>query len=543
MSNFDTNFEKSTAQRAMEMVMQGGAQAARITLNFGIQNSFSAHNGEIENLQNANDRNLYIQIISNDRYGAYSTNRLNERELQSFIKQAIETTSYLTPDKYRALPPKEICWKGEKSVDLQQYDPYIMEMEPQEKRRIALEVMEEVYDAAKEKTAENKNYKLISVSTEYGDMLEYQYMIDSQGFEGDSLQSNFTVSAECSIKGKKSRKKHIAPGGKESEVNSIAGTTSSRSCEASCTARAAGSRGCEASCTAGAADSRSCEASYKAGTTSSRGCEVSCTAGAAGSSGEMNARCEGWWYESALHYKNFNYKGCGQTALSRAISKLNPREIKGGKLNMVVENSCSSRLVSPIFSALNGNNIQQRNSFLMEKLGQQVFSSKLTIKDNPHWVGMSGSRYFDGEGIATKPIEIISNGVIKNYFINSYAANKMGVSPTVESPSVPHFLPDEFPQQERNLSGGDMIKILQKGVLVTGFNGGNCNGLTGDFSYGIEGFYFENGEILFPVKEMNISGNIISLWNDLALVGNDARTCSRWLIPSLAFINVDFTGI
>ena len=117
------------------------------------------------------------------------------------------------------------------------------------------------------------------------------------------------------------------------------------------------------------------------------------------------------------------------------------------------------------------------------------------------------------------------------------------MAPTVESASVPHFSLGEFEPQYRNLNHKDMIKIMGKGILVTGFNGGNCNGLTGDYSYGIEGFYFENGEILFPVREMNISGNIVSLWRNLAMVGNDARTCSRWLIPSLAFENTDFTGI
>ncbi len=431
------------------MVMKHGAQACRVTMNFGIQNSFSALDGKLENLQNANDSNLYIQIISDERYGAYSTNRLNSKELEMFIKEAIRTNGYLAPDPARTLPPKELCWFG-KEDNLNQYDNFILEMDPAQKKDIAFEVMEEIH---------GKNRKIVSVNTEYGDMLEYQYMVDSQGFEGDSLQSNFTVSAECSVKGR----------------------------------------------------------GY--------------------------ARSEGWWYESALHYNEFTYKGCGETALKRALEKLNPREMKGGSMNMIVDNTCSSRLVSPIFQALNGSNIQQRNSFLMERKGEKVFSDKLTLKDNPHRVGMSGSRYFDGDGIATRPMEIIRNGIVETYFINTYSANKMGVSPTVESASVPYFSLDEFPDNMRNLNHCDMMKLMGKGILVTGFNGGNCNGLTGDFSYGIEGFYFENGEILFPVREMNISGNIVSLWNNVAMIGNDARTCSRWLIPSLAFENVDFTGI
>lgn len=448
-NKIDNKFEVESAQMALDMVMKQGAQACRITMNFGIQNSFSALDGKLENLQNANDRNLYIQIISNGRYGAYSTNRLNKEELEKFISQAMHTTSYLTPDECRTLPPKEICWFGNEDA-LEQYDPYIMEMPPQRKKEIAFEVMEEIY---------GKNKKIVSVNTEYGDMLEYQYMIDSQGFEGDSLQSNFTVSAECSVKG--------------------------------------------------------------------RG----------------NARSEGWWYESALHYNKFNPAGCGTKALKRALDKLNPKDMEGGRMNMIVDNTCSSRVISPIFQALNGSNIQQQNSFLLNKKGEKVFSHKFTLLDNPHWRGMSGSRYFDGDGIATRPMDIIRNGVVQTYFINTYSANKMGCAPTVESASVPHFSLDEFSEDMRNLTHTEMMKIMDKGILVTGFNGGNCNGLTGDFSYGIEGFYFEGGEILFPVREMNISGNIVSLWRNLAMVGNDARTCSRWLIPSLAFENVEFTGI
>ncbi len=445
----DNSFEVDAAQSALEMVMAQGAQACRVTMNFGIQNSFSTLDGNLENLQNANDRNLYIQIISENRYGAYSTNRLNKDELQKFIADAVKTNSYLTPDGCRTLPPKETCWFGTED-NLNQYDPYILEMNPERKKEIAFEVMEEIY---------GKDRKIVSVNTEYGDMLEYQYMIDSQGFEGDNLQSNFTVSAECSVKG--------------------------------------------------------------------RG----------------HARSEGWWYESALHFKDFSWNGCGKTALERAVGKLNPKEMESGTFNMIVDNTCSSRLISPIFQALNGSNIQQRNSFLMDKQGEKVFSDKFTLLDNPHWIGMGGSRYFDGDGIATKPMDIIRNGVVETYFINTYSANKMGIAPTVESASVPHFSLEEFPEDMRNLNHMDMAKLMGKGIMVTGFNGGNCNGLTGDFSYGIEGFYFEGGEILFPVREMNISGNIISLWRNLAMVGNDARKCSRWLIPSLAFENVEFTGI
>ncbi|MDO4736545.1 MAG: metallopeptidase TldD-related protein, partial [Bacteroidia bacterium] len=186
---------------------------------------------------------------------------------------------------------------------------------------------------------------------------------------------------------------------------------------------------------------------------------------------------------------------------------------------------------------------QQRNSFLAKKLGKKIFSKKLILKDTPHVKGLPGSRYWDGDGLATKDLTIIERGRVNSFFINTYTANKMGIAPTVESPSVPKFSLDEFPLKYRNLDAKNMVSLLDKGIFITGFNGGNCNGATGDFSYGIQGFYFEKGEILFPIKEMNISGNIVKLWKNIALIGNDARKCSRWMIPSLAFTDVDFTGL
>ena len=79
-------------------------------------------------------------------------------------------------------------------------------------------------------------------------------------------------------------------------------------------------------------------------------------------------------------------------------------------------------------------------------------------------------------------------------------------------------------------------------IFVTGFNGGNTNSSTGDFSFGVQGFYYENGVILHPIKEMNVTGNIVSLLNNLIFTGDDPRKSSRWLIPTLAFESVNFSG-
>jgi PmbA protein len=98
-----------------------------------------------------------------------------------------------------------------------------------------------------------------------------------------------------------------------------------------------------------------------------------------------------------------------------------------------------------------------------------------------------------------------------------------------------------MPSGSKDLDG--LVASVDKGIFVTGFNGGNCNGTTGDFSYGIEGFLIEKGRLAQPVNEMNVTGNMITLWNNLVEIGNDTRIDSSWRIPSLLFDNVDFSGI
>ena len=88
-----------------------------------------------------------------------------------------------------------------------------------------------------------------------------------------------------------------------------------------------------------------------------------------------------------------------------------------------------------------------------------------------------------------------------------------------------------------------MVSSMKKGILITGFNGGNCNGSTGDFSYGIEGFLVEGGKIIHPVNEMNITGNMTEVFFNLAEMGNDFREGSSFRIPSMLFENIDFSGI
>ena len=280
-------------------------------------------------------------------------------------------------------------------------------------------------------------------------------------------------------------------------------------------------------------------------------------------------RFSSYWWDATPMLKDLNISDCGETAFKRAISQIGPVKIESGKYSMVIDSEVASRLVTPVLNALGGYSLQQKNSFMLDSLGKKVFPEWLNIWDRPVSVGETGSRLFDSEGVATSETPIIENGVVKEYFVNTYMSRKMGVEATVEDATRPVVLPCFAPSVagkvtstssvtnrasvaettssvaepvEATCGKEELMRIVGEGILVTGFNGGNSNSATGDFSFGVEGFLFKDGKIVHPVREMLITGNLLTLWNNLLAAGNDARFCKSKLIPTLAFANVDFSG-
>ena len=247
-------------------------------------------------------------------------------------------------------------------------------------------------------------------------------------------------------------------------------------------------------------------------------------------------RYASYWWDAAPRLKQIlpSLKGCSETAIRRAAAQIGPQDHPGGKCDIVVDAECASKFLTPVLNALNGYAVQQKNTFLLDKAGQQVFPECLTILDCPRSPGETGSRLYDSEGVATEEFPIIDKGVITRYFVNTYIAGKTGMAPTVEDATRPKVVPFGGCKTRE-----DLLRKIGTGILITGFNGGNSNTSTGDFSYGIEGFAFEKGHITHPVREMLVTGNFIDLWNRLVATADDARLCMSKLIPTLAFSKID----
>ena len=250
----------------------------------------------------------------------------------------------------------------------------------------------------------------------------------------------------------------------------------------------------------------------------------------------LTGRPNDYWNENALFLDKLKTTEIGKKALERTINKIDPRKIASGKYSVVVDNRVAGNLIYPVYGALQGSSLYQKQSFLIGKQNKPIASELLTAYDDPLLQSGFGSRLFDDEGLAAVKRPVIENGILKNYYIDNYYGRKLGMKLTTGSISNVIFNTGARTMDE-------IIRSMKKGVLITGFIGGNCNGTTGDFSYGIEGYFIQDGTIVHPVNEMNITGNMNQFWFSLAEVGKDINENSSIKIPSLMFENIDLSGI
>ncbi len=225
----------------------------------------------------------------------------------------------------------------------------------------------------------------------------------------------------------------------------------------------------------------------------------------------------------------------GKEALAQATARLGTTKGPTTKTAMIVHPRVAGRLVSSLLQPATGPAVQQGRSFWIGRLGQPAVSDLLTITDEPLLPRGLASRTFDGEGIASRPLPLVWKGWFASYYLDTTYARKLGMKPTTGGPSNRVVLPGA--RDLETLLGGS-----KRAILVTSWLGGNMDGTTGDFSYGLRGHLVENGKVGAPVGEMNVTGNLVDLFSRLVEVGNDPWPYSSLRVPTLVFDGVQFSG-
>lgn len=206
----------------------------------------------------------------------------------------------------------------------------------------------------------------------------------------------------------------------------------------------------------------------------------------------------------------------GQQSAKEALSRLHARKLSTGKMPVMFRADIANTLFGHLIAAISGGNLYRKSSFLLDAVGKSIFPKFLTINEQPHIKKALASSAFDSEGVATKNREIITSGSLATYLLTSYSARKLGLSTTGHAGGIHNWMV--------SANGGDfaaMLKQLGTGLLVTELMGQGVNVVNGDYSRGAAGFWVENGEILYPVSEVTIAGNLADMFKGLVAVGSD----------------------
>lgn len=225
----------------------------------------------------------------------------------------------------------------------------------------------------------------------------------------------------------------------------------------------------------------------------------------------------------------------GVEALRRALARRGAAKVASRKTTMILDPEAGRGLLGRIFGAMSAGSIQQQRSFLADKLDRAIAGSVLTMTDDPFLPRLGGSRLWDGEGIASHRRDLVRDGVLKMFFVDTYYGRKLGWAPTTSGTSNV-----VFEHGERDLAG--ILADVGDGLLVEGWLGGNANMTTGDYSFGVRGHVVSGGVKAEPITEMNVTGNYADLLMQLSAVGNDPVPWSSFRVPTLAFDGIQFSG-
>lgn len=257
----------------------------------------------------------------------------------------------------------------------------------------------------------------------------------------------------------------------------------------------------------------------------------------------MTAQDEGDRRPAGYHWVGCRYRNdlpsleeVGKTAALRTLDLMGGKKIQSETLPIIIENRGVERILSGLQGPMSAGSIQQKRSFLADKKGQSIGGKLFTIQDDPFLTRGLGSKYYDGDGFPTKKRNLVTEGTLNEFLVDWYYSRKLGWEPT--SGSISNLI---IPPGNRSID--EIIKDMDRCLLITGFIGGNSNDTTGDFSVGIIGKLFNKGQFVQNVAEMNIADNHLKFWNKLIEVGNDPWIYSSARIPSLVFDGVVVSGI
>lgn len=247
---------------------------------------------------------------------------------------------------------------------------------------------------------------------------------------------------------------------------------------------------------------------------------------------------DAWYTSDRLPNRLQAVREVGVEAAKRSIDRLGSRKLATTTCPVLFKADLCPGLLRSLIGAVRGPALYRRASFLLDKLEQQIFPDWVVIDEDPWRPQGLASAPFDNEGVTTSARELVSEGILKGYVLDSYSARKLNMQTTGNAGGVRNARIQSTGQDFNAL-----VKQMHRGLIVTELMGQGSNLVTGDYSRGAAGFWVENGEIQYPVEEITVASNLSDMFRGLVAVGNDndmpgSIDTGSWLIEQMTVAGV-----
>ena len=243
-----------------------------------------------------------------------------------------------------------------------------------------------------------------------------------------------------------------------------------------------------------------------------------------------------YWYSSTRDYDALeSSKHIGEKAAERVIARLGAKTIKTRVCPVLFSPEMTSSLISSFLSAINGSSIYKKSSFLIDKIDKKIFPDFVNIQEDPSLSNGSATRPYDSEGVLTQKKDIIKDGILKTYLLDTYAARKLKSKCTGNGVLTNIIVSSKKPET-------DLLKNMTDGLYITDMMGSGANSLTGDYSRGAFGYLIKNGEIQYPVTEITVASNLLQMFENIVSLGDDVDNRNRIRTGSMLIDNITIGG-
>jgi PmbA protein len=254
--------------------------------------------------------------------------------------------------------------------------------------------------------------------------------------------------------------------------------------------------------------------------------------------GEGDNLLQDGWYETRTSVATLpTPEEIAKKAVLRVTRLIGARKVPTQDVPIVLEPQMTAGLLGFLAQCIGGGAIDQKQSFLVDKLGQKIAVDLVTIVDDGLLPGAQGSSPFDSEGVPSRTTTVVDKGTLKSYLLNTYYGRKLKLASTGNAGG-----PTNLYMAKGTSTPAEIIKSVDKGLYLTGTIGLGRVPTTGDLSVGAFGLWIEKGELTFPVAEITISGNLGELLQGVQMVGNDLELNDTIAGPTIKIAKISVGG-